>query len=409
MSYVPVPCNEFVGWYEIPGYSGYCANRRGEILTKKTRYTTKGGRAGRYLKVSVYPDGSALPHLQYVHILVCRAFKGLPDQGMVVLHDDDDRFNNAPTNLNWGTQSTNILDTYRTGLRKPTYGPRRVSIEEYDEERTVTLFGEEYALSLLQALAIDITPTTVILDDLTHVSTDHVTPTDCDAANHDEPLLVLNGVSLTVIDGFAQLAHSRQTGQSSIKVRAIEPSSLGLEVGVESAKAWDPRFTPCYTPKEMLEKGIFEGKYINAVKGLPGDWYKVKKVLGPKDEPDPKINQFGVKSRMSLSDWKKNGWIKTDKNGWFEWYCRYYLGRRLGDEDNWQIGRWVSLVARHQGQINKTGKRGDLSVNPRQRQGLLQWGWDSTKPFDDETRKRNLTKFKKLGVGVESHAIFDHW
>ena len=80
---------------------------------------------------------------------------------------------------------------------------------------------------------------------------------------------------------------------------------------------WDPKFAPSYTPEEMLKLGVFEGKYINAVKGAPAAWKKIPKVLGPDDEPDPTINKYGVKSRQPLSVWKKNGWVKTDKWGWF--------------------------------------------------------------------------------------------
>jgi hypothetical protein len=80
---------------------------------------------------------------------------------------------------------------------------------------------------------------------------------------------------------------------------------------------WQIDFGPTYTPKQMLELGVFEGKYINNMKGIPADWKKLPKVLGKDGEPDPSINKFGVKSRQPLSTWKENGWIKTDANGWF--------------------------------------------------------------------------------------------
>ena len=80
---------------------------------------------------------------------------------------------------------------------------------------------------------------------------------------------------------------------------------------------WQIDFGPSYTPKEMLELGVFEGKYVNNMKGIPADWKKNDKVLGPDDEPDPSVNKYGVKSRQPLSVWKKNGWIKTDPNGFF--------------------------------------------------------------------------------------------
>lgn len=159
---------------------------------------------------------------------------------------------------------------------------------------------------------------------------------------------------------------------------------------------WDKSFAPSYTPLEMLKAGVFEGKYINIIKGLPKSWYKVSSVLGPKDEPDVSLNKFGVKSRQPLSVWKKNGWIKTDAGGWFHWYCMYFNGRRLGEEDDWQIKRWRSFVARHQGQISKSGSLKDTSVRPKQRQGLLQWGWDSTKEFNVAQMNRNLKRLASM-------------
>jgi hypothetical protein len=166
--------------------------------------------------------------------------------------------------------------------------------------------------------------------------------------------------------------------------------------------SWNPEFTPSYTPQEMLEMGVFEGKYVNNIKGIPAAWKSSKKVLGPKDEPDETINFFGVKSRQPLSVWKANGWIKTDKNGWFEWFCHYWNGRRLGDEDDWQIGRWKSFVARHMGQIRANCKLTDKNCRPVQRQGLLQWGWDSQTTFTEEQCKKNLTKIlNQTGAKLE--------
>jgi hypothetical protein len=193
-------------------------------------------------------------------------------------------------------------------------------------------------------------------------------------------------------------------------MKSLREIKMTTTISLESNQKWDPRFAPCYTPLEMLEKGVFEGKYINAVKGLPASWYKVKKVLAKDQDPDPSINAFGIKSRQPLSVWKKNGWIKTDKNGWFEWYCHYFLGRRLGKEDEWQIGRWRSFVARHQGQIDASGKKNDLKAREKQRQGLLQWGWDSTKSFDEKTLDKNLERFKKIpGISVEQYSSLTDW
>mgnify|MGYP001085231066 CR=1 FL=1 len=172
-------------------------------------------------------------------------------------------------------------------------------------------------------------------------------------------------------------------------------------VVLASKTKWDPDFAPCYTPEEMLKQGVFEGKYINNIRGIPKEWKKLPKVVGPKDEPNVALNKFGVKSRQPLSVWKANGWIMTDANGWFEWYCKYYNGRRLGEEDRKQIKRWRSFVARHQGQIVKSGKLKDKNSRAKQRQGLLQWGWDSTKEFNEDQLKRNRRKLSRLGFNLE--------
>ena len=104
---------------------------------------------------------------------------------------------------------------------------------------------------------------------------------------------------------------------------------------------------------------------------------------------------------MCSSDlWKENGWIKSDPNGWFEWYIHYYLGRRLGQEDIWQINRWRSFVARHMGQIQASCKVGDHQCHTRQRQGLLQWAWDSDTSFTEEQQLKN---HKALGIANASN------
>lgn len=175
---------------------------------------------------------------------------------------------------------------------------------------------------------------------------------------------------------------------------------MEIQIALASKKEWDPEFAPCFTPEEMLKQGVFEGKYINNIRGLPAAWKKLPKVVGKKDPPDASLNKFGVKSRQPLSAWKKNGWIMTDKNGWFEWYCKYYNGRRLGEEDKKQIKRWRSFVARHQGQVTKSGDIKDKSKRAKQRQALLQWGWDSTKEFNESQLKRNLGKFKRKGFVI---------
>lgn len=138
-------------------------------------------------------------------------------------------------------------------------------------------------------------------------------------------------------------------------------------------------FKPVFTPDEMLAMGVFEGKYLNdCYKEFPKQWY-TKALNAQKLSPDKanaSLNCFSIKSRLSLHEWEKRDWIQNkDIRGWFQWYCRYYLGRRIIDVDIIQIKRWKSF-ARHAGQIKANCKPKDLSCRPRQRQALLQWSYD---------------------------------
>ncbi len=134
-------------------------------------------------------------------------------------------------------------------------------------------------------------------------------------------------------------------------------------------------FKPELTPKEMLRLGVFGGKYMTDCRNeFPKTWYKNAKLCSEKH--DPKLNCFGVNASQPLSVWKKNGWIwKEDPRGWFQWYCRYYMGRRCSDDER-QIKRWKAMK-RHIFQIKKNCLRGDLRCRKKQRQALLHWAYDS--------------------------------
>ncbi len=140
-------------------------------------------------------------------------------------------------------------------------------------------------------------------------------------------------------------------------------------------KNFAPEFKPQLTPKQMLELGVFGGKYMtDCAKEFPDDWFDDAK-LSP-EAHDPKLNHFGVKASQPLSVWREKGWIfKDDPRGWFQWYCRYYMGRRCEDDER-QIKRWKA-IKRHVAQIRKNCKRGDLKCRARQRQALLHWAYDS--------------------------------
>ncbi|MAH83070.1 MAG: hypothetical protein CBB68_00985 [Rhodospirillaceae bacterium TMED8] len=166
----------------------------------------------------------------------------------------------------------------------------------------------------------------------------------------------------------------------AIEVRTISVNdkmqkgySYALVMGIN--EGFDPDFKPFYTPVQMLNMGIFEGKYLNDCHDeFPATWFKNANVS---NHPNPKLNYFGIKSRQSLSVWRDKGWIYgPDPRGWFQWYCRYFMGRRLPEVDPIQIRRWRAF-ARHAGQIRKNCEPKDMFCRPRQRQALLQWSHNS--------------------------------
>ncbi len=150
------------------------------------------------------------------------------------------------------------------------------------------------------------------------------------------------------------------------------------ELSAPMGKNFHRDFKPELTPKEMLSLGVFGGKYMTDCQNeFPKDWFEKAK-LSP-EKKDRNLNFFKVNASQPLSVWKKNGWIhKDDPRGWFQWYCRYYFGRRTPVEDERQISRWIAM-RRHISQLMKNCRKGDFSCQPRRRQALLHWAYDSRK------------------------------
>jgi len=142
-------------------------------------------------------------------------------------------------------------------------------------------------------------------------------------------------------------------------------------------KNFDSDFKPELTPKEMLELGVFGGKYLTDCQDeFPKSWFMRAKLSNVKK---PELNYFQVDASQPLHVWQEKGWIyKDDPRGWFQWYCRYYRGRRIPEEDERQIKRWKA-IRRHAGQVQKYCKKGDETCRPRQRQALLHWAYDARK------------------------------
>jgi hypothetical protein len=141
---------------------------------------------------------------------------------------------------------------------------------------------------------------------------------------------------------------------------------------------FDPEFRPELTPKEMLALGVFCGKYMTDTRAeFPASWFSRAKLA--RAQRDCALNFFGVDASQPLSVWRAKEWLHPDDpRGWFQWYCRYYMGRRLPDEDQRQIRRWKAM-RRHVRQIERHCAPGDLTCRRRQRQALLHWAYDSRK------------------------------
>jgi hypothetical protein len=143
-----------------------------------------------------------------------------------------------------------------------------------------------------------------------------------------------------------------------------------------AGKNFHPGFKPDLTPAEMLALGVFGGKYMtDCMDEFPAAWFRKAKLSKIRKAA---LNCFGVNASQPLSAWREKGWLHPDDpRGWFQWYCRYYMGRRHADDAR-QIARWKA-IRRHVAQLRKGCMKGDLSCRRRQRQALLHWAYDSRK------------------------------
>jgi hypothetical protein len=168
-----------------------------------------------------------------------------------------------------------------------------------------------------------------------------------------------------------------KTARRSAKVIVCDLMQTGYsyKLAEKVGANFGPHFEPQLTPSEMLKMGVFAGKYMTDCRAeFPDAWFKNAKFSA--GARDPGINFFGVEASKPLSYWREKGWIhEDDPRGWFQWYCRYYMGRRHEDDAR-QIQRWRNM-RRHVAQLKKNCMRGDLLCRPRQRQALLHWAYDS--------------------------------
>jgi len=162
-----------------------------------------------------------------------------------------------------------------------------------------------------------------------------------------------------------------------VEVNDLMQQNYAYPLTQAPGRSFHPDFKPELTPKEMLELGVFGGKYMTDCRGeFPASWFTKAKLCA--ERHDAKLNYFKVNASQPLSVWKKKGWLyEEDPRGWFQWYCRYYMGRRCPDDER-QIKRWRAM-RRHTAQIRDNCPRGALDCRPRQRQALLHWAYDSRK------------------------------
>ena len=162
-----------------------------------------------------------------------------------------------------------------------------------------------------------------------------------------------------------------------VLVNDLMQSGYEYVLSENEGENFDPEFRPELTPKEMLCLGVFGGKYMTDCTGeFPADWFENAKLCH--EEQRPELNYFLINASKPLWYWRAKGWIyPDDPRGWFQWYCRYYRGRRCPDDAR-QIKRWKAM-RRHIAQIRKNCAPGDLVCRRKQRQALLHWAYDSRK------------------------------
>ena len=142
-----------------------------------------------------------------------------------------------------------------------------------------------------------------------------------------------------------------------VEVNDLMQHGYVYELTEPVGKQFHPEFRPDLTPKQMLELGVFGGRYMtDCTDEFPESWFANAKLC--KDRHDAELNFFGVNASQPLSVWKAKGWIyDDDPRGWFQWYCRYYMGRRCSDDER-QIKRWKAM-RRHIAQIAHNCRPGD--------------------------------------------------
>ena len=145
-------------------------------------------------------------------------------------------------------------------------------------------------------------------------------------------------------------------------------------------------FRPNISPLDVIKKGAFGGTYFRDIfSGVNNKWYQnswkefrelegIGKKYYCSDFYDVSLNCYGVEIGTSLRFWERKGWInELDPYGWFQWYFRYWKGRR-SEDDQRQIGRWKRIASRFVDILNEMVSEGRVSLKIRQI--LLHWCYE---------------------------------
>jgi hypothetical protein len=163
--------------------------------------------------------------------------------------------------------------------------------------------------------------------------------------------------------------------QRRVTVNDLMQQGYSYTLAEPVGENFHPDFKPQLTPQEMLQLGVFGGRYMTDCREeFPAEWFTNARLCHESHRAE--LNFFGVNASKPLAYWRSKGWLyHEDPRGWFQWYCRYYMGRRCADDER-QIKRWLA-IRRHIAQLQKNCPRGVLTCRRRQRQALLHWAYDS--------------------------------
>merc|ERR1711924_161410 len=164
-----------------------------------------------------------------------------------------------------------------------------------------------------------------------------------------------------------------------------------------------PEFTPNLSPAQVLRRGAFGGTYYRDIKSsvtgvhykgreviaeFPTEWFDGVDIATKVCSPTYRlaVNKYQASCGASLGQWESSGWIAAqDPYGWFQWYCRFFLGRRSSDDER-QIKRWLNGQGpRGRFWVRLTNERGNKVLN----QVALHWANELPGRSEEGQKRKN--------------------